>query len=85
MKLRLESGEEALATKFDGNILMLLSPRAFAPGSPIRLTATSDSGERNLEGRVLGSRRVRDQQFEVRIRFVNLRRATRELLVENLG
>ena len=85
MNLRLESGEDAVATKFDGNFLTLLSPRAFAPGSPIRFVALGEHSERNLEGRALGSKRVSGEQFEVRIRLVNLRRDARELLLKKLG
>ena len=85
MNLRLESGEDAVATKFNGNFLTLLSPRAFAPGSPIRLVALGEHSERNLEGRALGSKRIDDEQFEVRIRLVNLRREARELLLVQLG
>lgn len=84
MKLRFDSGEEGEARRFDGNILTLLSPSAFAPGSPIRFAALADEAERPLEGRALGSKRIGDDWFEVRMRFVNLRRADRELLLRRL-
>jgi hypothetical protein len=80
----LDSSEEAEALSFDGTVLILRSPRAFAPGSPIRFVALSEEGERPLEGRALGSKRI-DEQFEVRIRFVNLRKEARELLLRRLG
>ena len=85
MKLRLESGEDAEAIDFDRNLMKLLSPRAFAPGSPIRFRASSDAGDRIFEGRVLGAKRVDETHFEVRMRFVNLRREDRELLASRLG
>jgi hypothetical protein len=85
MKIRLESGEEAEATAFDGALLTLRSPCAFAPGSPIRFAATTDAGDRSLEGRALGSKRVDDAHFEVRMRFVNLRREDRDLLLTQLS
>ena len=85
MKLRLESGEEAEASAIDGNILTLLSPRAFAPGAPIRFSTVGGEVERAFEGRTLGSKRVDDGRFQVRMRFVNLRRADRERLLEALG
>ena len=80
MKIRLESGEDAEARAFDGNLLTLLSPRAFAPGSPIRFVATLTDEERSFEGRAIASKRINDSHFEVRMRFVNLLRADRELL-----
>jgi hypothetical protein len=80
----LDSGEDADGTAFDGTLFTLLSPRAFAPGSPIRFLALLEDGERPLEGRVLGSKRVDDGRFEVRMRFVNLRRSDRENLVAQL-
>lgn len=83
MKLRLESGEEAQATAIEANLLTLLSPRAFAPGAPIRFSTLGEA-ERSFEGRTIGSKRVEDGRFEVRMRFVNLRRADRELLLGEL-
>ncbi len=87
MKLRLESGHDALGLTFDGKLLKLTSPLAFAPGSPIRFrfTAIVEAGERSFEGRVLGSKRMDEQGFEVRLRLVNLRRDDRELLLKNLS
>ena len=84
MKLRLESGEDAEARAFDGSQFTLWSPRAFAPGSPVRFLAWFEEGERPLEGRALGSKRVDGHQFEVRVRFVNLRRDDRQRLLEQL-
>lgn len=81
MKVRLESGEDAEARHFDGNLLTMSSPRAFAPGSPIRFTATTDDDVRSFEGRAIGSKRADEARFEVRMRFVNLRREDRELLL----
>jgi len=85
VRVRLESGEEGEASKLDSNVLTLLVPRAFAPGSPIRFVLFFDAGERALEGRALGSKRVSEGGFEVRLRFVNLRKAERQLLMSQLG
>ena len=62
-----------------------MSPRAFAPGSPIRFALVLPDEARPLEGRALGSKRVDNDHFEVRLRFVNLRRADRELLLRELA
>jgi hypothetical protein len=85
MELRLESGETVAATTFDGRTLTLQSPKAFAPGSPIRFQSVEADGPRSFEGRTLGSRRVDDTTFEVRLRLINLRRADREHLVAKIG
>lgn len=79
MRLRLGTGEDAEATAIDGNVLTLSSPRAFAPGAPIRFSTVGEM-ERRFEGRTVASKRVDDGRFEVRLRFVNLRRADREFL-----
>jgi hypothetical protein len=85
MRVRLESGEEGEAAKLQSNVLTLLVPRAFAPGSPIRFVLFFDADERAFEGRTLGSKRVSAGCFEVRLRFVNLRKSERELLMSRLG
>ncbi len=85
MKLRLDSGEDAEACSFDGVVLTVLSPRAFAPGAPIRFSATAGGDARSFEGRTIGSKRVDDAHFEVRLRLVNLRRVDRELLAGRIG
>ena len=84
MKVRLDSGEDADARNFDGVVLTVLSPRAFAPGAPIRFSTTTNGDARNFEGRAIGSKRVDDTHFEVRLRLVNLRRADRELLADRI-
>ena len=85
MKVRLDTGDEGEAKSLDGNTMTLLSPRAFAPGSPIRFSVVLDDRKRSFEGRTIGSMRVAEGSFEVRLRFVNLRRSDRELLVSRLG
>ena len=85
MKVLLDSGEDAEARDFDGAVLTLSSPRAFAPGAPIRFSATTDSETRNFEGRTIGTKRIDQTHFEVRLRLVNLRRPDRDLLTTHLG
>jgi len=84
VKIRLEGGEEGEATSFDGGTLTLLSPRAFAPGAPIQFSSLGEP-ERSFEGRTLGSKRMDDGRFEVRLRLVNLRRSDRELLTREFA
>jgi hypothetical protein len=85
VKLRLDNGEEVTAVSFDGNLLTLHSPQPYAPGAPIKLTLLLEEEARPLEGRTIGSKRIEEGAFEVRLRFVNLRRADRELLTESVG
>ena len=85
MEVRLESGDGASVTAFDGNVLTLLSPKAFAPGAPIRFQSIGAELERGFEGRTIGSKRTDDGAFEVRLRLINLRRADREFLMERFG
>ena len=84
VRLVLERGGEARAESFDGKVLSCVSPRAFAPGAPIRFRAELPSGERALDGKSLGSKRREDGAFTVRMRLVSLRREAREALVEAL-
>lgn len=85
MKIRLESGEDCEGLSFDGKLFRFAGPRAFAPGAPLRLLVELVDGSRALEGRSLGSKLREDQRYEVRMRFVNLRRELREALVLALG
>lgn len=84
LRLRLDTGEDAEATAYDGSFLTIHGPRAFAPGSPIRFRTEGEEHPRRFEGRVLGSKRIDEQRFELRLRFVNLPRGNRELLLERL-
>ncbi|MFW6050910.1 MAG: hypothetical protein ACODAU_07030 [Myxococcota bacterium] len=78
--VRLVEDAGARLVAFDGQIFTLRSPRAFAPGAPVRFSVALESEARALEGRSIGSRRLPDGGFEVRLRAVNLRRADREHL-----
>lgn len=78
----LSMGATAELVGFDGRALALVSPVAFAPGSPVRFTVTLDDGiARPIEGRSMGSRRRPAGDFDVRLRPVNMRRTVREALL----
>jgi len=81
VEIDLDGGDKAEIRSFQGNILAFLSPRAFAPGAPIRFGAVIGDRRRAFEGRSIGSRREEGDRFEVRMRFVNLRRDDREALL----
>jgi len=84
MKVRFDTGDEGEATSIEGNVLTLSSPRAFAPGAPIRFCAAGGREARMFEGRTIGSKRVDGERFKVRMRFVNLRRTDRDALLREL-
>ena len=81
MDISLDSGERAITTAFDGTVLSFLCSRAFAPGSPIAFRAELAGRTSAFEGRCLGSKRIDANRFEVRMRFVNLRRRSREAFI----
>ncbi len=84
MKIRL--GEDAgEAVRFEGEVLSLILPRAFAPGAPIEFVAELDGESVELGGKTVGSKRREDDRFDVRVRMTNLRRTHRERLREALG
>ncbi len=81
VEIELQSCEKAEICSFEGNILTFVSPRAFAPGAPIQFGAFVGDHHRAFEGRSLGSRRIEGDRFEVRMRFVNLRRDDRKAIL----
>lgn len=85
MNVRLTSGEPAIAKRLEDNLLTLHSPKAFAPGSPISFEAASEEPKRAFEGRTIGSKRIDEATFEVRLRLVNLRREDRLFLEQRIA
>ena len=82
VEIELDGGEKAEARTFEGHILTFVSPRAFASGAPIGVAVVIGDGRRVLEGRSISSKRLEGGRFEVRMRFVNLRRDDRHALSE---
>lgn len=80
----LSSGGRGEAVAFEGEVLSLVLPRAFAPGAPVSLEATVDGRTMALNGKALGSKRREDGRFDVRMRMINLRRSERERLSASL-
>ncbi|MGF1467911.1 MAG: hypothetical protein ACFCGT_17460 [Sandaracinaceae bacterium] len=76
-----EVGAEGEAVAFAGQVLHLHLPRAFAPGAPVRVRVDVAGEALGLEGKTIGSKRLDEGRFHVRVRLVNLRRAQREALV----
>jgi hypothetical protein len=84
--VELPDGQPAVLEAFDGRLLVLSSPVAFAPGAPVALRVRL-GGENApvVEGRSVGSRRLPSGAFQVRLRPVNLRREVRQGLLAALG
>ena len=78
--LRLEGGDAGEALRVEGEVLAIVSPRAFAPGAPVRMEIDAGDEPVSVEGKTIGSKRRDDGRFDVRLRLINLRRAHRDAL-----
>ncbi len=76
------SGAQGEALSFAGEVLVCAVARAFAPGAPLELTVGDEA--LGLRAKTIGSRRLPDGRFEVRMRLVSLRREQREALARAL-
>jgi hypothetical protein len=81
----LPGGGDAEVLRWDGATLVFRSPRAFAPGAPLRLTVRLPDGPCTIELKSGGSRRLCGESsggsapvYEVRARAINLRRDVRD-------
>lgn len=80
LPVEFSSGDLGEAVAFDGKILSLISPGAFAPGMPLGFRVDARGEALELNGKSIGSRRRADGRFDVRVRLVSLRREQRETL-----
>ena len=64
-------------TALSGLVVTLRSPKAFPPGQPLDFVLSAAS--LRLEARAIGSRRS-GEDFELRVRLINLRKDAREAL-----
>ena len=84
--LTLSTGEQGSVVSWDGGMLVFRSPRAFAPGAPVKLALTLPDGPADVELKAIGSRRGEGEVlFVVRARAMNLRREVRVRLDVALG
>ncbi len=79
--IELVSGERGEAVSLHGEVLTIISPKAFAPGAPVSLSVESAA----LRGKSRGSKRRDDGRFDVRLRLVSLTREERAHLEGLLG
>lgn len=73
------SSEMLTLVHYDGKQFGLISPRAFAPGTPMRLTVNFTYSVL-LELKCIGSARRADGLYQVRARATTLTREAREAL-----
>ena len=75
---------EGRAESYDGEFLACVLRRAFAPGTPMKITFRTGGGELALDGRCVASKRRGEGEFDVRVRLVSLRRADHAALAAAL-
>lgn len=80
----LTTGEDVQIAFFEGELLELLSPRAFAPGAPCAFVVPLEPSL-SIQLKCAGSKRIEDGRFRVRGRTIAMRREDRERLVQALG
>ena len=68
------------ALSFDGQFLTIRLPGAFAPGQPLVVKFPDSGSPIRLEGRSVGSKRVDEENFEIRLRLISPRREHQPIL-----
>lgn len=84
LRVTLEDGQVADLVEVDGERAVLRSPRAFAPGAPLRVALTSPPPSA-VEAKSLGSKRTPEGDFVVKLRLINLTRKNREALIAQMN
>ena len=80
--VRIAGEHDGELLELSGLQLRLRSPKAFPPGQPLTLQLPPDV---KLEARAIGSKRLDESSFELRVRLINLRKDTREALERMLA
>ena len=68
------------AIEFDGQFLTIRLPGAFAPGQPLVVKFPDSGAPIRIEGRSIGSKRVDDELYEIRLRLISPRREHQGIL-----
>ena len=79
----LQSGDVLTLETFDGKLLVFSSPRAQAPGTPLRVRV--DQNGAGLELKSIGSRKRDDGMFELRARITTMPSEVRSFLCAHFG
>ena len=80
--VRIAGAHDGAILELAGLQMRLRSPKAFPPGQPLALQLSPDV---QLEARAIGSKRLDESSFELRVRLINLRKDAREALERALG
>jgi len=80
--VRIAGAHDGELLELAGLQLRLRSPKAFPPGQPLTLQLAPDV---TLEARTIGSKRLDEVSFELRVRLINMRKETREALERALA
>ena len=79
----LPNGDRLTLDVFDGKLLSFTSPRAHAPGTPLR--ARVELNGSTLELKSIGSRKREDGSFELRARITTMPKEVRDSLCAHFG
>ncbi len=80
---KLPNGDSVMLETFDGKLLMFASPRAHAPGTPLRVRVEANGS--TLELKSIGSRKRDDGSFELRARITTMPKEVRDALCAHFG
>lgn len=83
LSCRNQHGEVMTFESFDGKLLVFESPRAFAPGNPLKVRVETPS--LTLELKSIGSRKRAEGVFEVRARVMTMPKEVRDALNGHFG
>jgi hypothetical protein len=79
----LPNGDSLTLELFDGKLLVFESPRAHAPGTPLRVRV--DKNGSTLELKSIGSRKRTDGRFELKARITTMPKPVRDALNAHFG
>jgi hypothetical protein len=81
VRVRIAGAHDGTLLELVGLQLRLRSPKAFPPGQPLTLQLPPDV---TLEARTIGSKRLDEDGFELRVRLINLSKDTRAALERSI-
>ena len=81
-KLKLDGRYAGVLVGVQGEKIEVRSERAYPPGAPLQLELHVGDSALCLRGKSLGSRRVDETRFALKVRLVSLSRSERESLAE---
>ena len=73
-------GARGHAVSYAAERIELVLDRAYPPGCPLSFTLTLGESALRLEGKAIGSKRLDDGRFDVRLKLTSLRREDRSAL-----